>query len=163
MNLNAQEFVQAFGLAVAIFCVLYSLGTYGSEGDFYDDYERYAAFTVPNFGAGYLFLTATWKMVTIRGEMKRGEEDSEQLRQGESSSEVMLGEASSFWFYGGVLATTLASTLCVAAAVTLDDTYFKLGMVALPIVVLIYIASIFCQPRRNSPKDVWKLRLHMAR
>ncbi|GMH79028.1 hypothetical protein TrLO_g7731 [Triparma laevis f. longispina] len=35
-------------------------------------------------------------------------------------------------------------------------------MVAVPIVLLIYVASVLCQPRRNNPKDLWKLRLHFA-
>ncbi|GMI18350.1 hypothetical protein TrLO_g7895 [Triparma laevis f. longispina] len=96
MKMNAEESVQAFGLAIAICCALFSLGGYGANGNFGNDEEKYTAYAVPSFGAGCLFLTAVWKMIAIRGELKRGKEDSEQLRQGESSSsssEVMLTEA----------------------------------------------------------------------
>ena len=115
---------------------------------------------------GCLLLMFAWKMVIIRGETKQGEEDSKQLRQGESSSsssKVMLVEASSFWVYGGVLATRLESTHFVVGAVMIDAFYFTLGMVAVPIVLLICVASVLCQPRRNNPKDLWKLRLHFAK
>ena len=105
MKMNAEEFVQAFGLLISIGCALYSLGNYGAGGNFEDDAEKYAAFVVPGVGATCLLLTAVLKMVAIRGELKRGEV-SDHLRQGESgssSSEVVLIEASSFWFYIGVL------------------------------------------------------------
>ncbi|GMH69503.1 hypothetical protein TrLO_g5565 [Triparma laevis f. longispina] len=165
MRMNAEESAQAFGLATAVGCALFSVGCYGAEGDFYSDAKKYAAFTVPSMGGSSLLVTAAFKLKNIRGEMKRGEEDFEELRQGESSSsssEDKLTEASSFWVYLGGFATMLESALFVAKSVTLDELYFIMAGVALSIVLLAYGVSIFCQPRRNSPKDLWKLRLHFA-
>ncbi|GMH79050.1 hypothetical protein TrLO_g7737 [Triparma laevis f. longispina] len=166
MKMNDTESVQAFGLATAVGCALYSLGGYGADGDFRSDAEEQLAFTMPSIGAGCLLLTAAAEMVAIRREKKRQEEDSdsEQLRQGESSSsfsETVLVEASSFWFYSAVLATTFSSVICVAGAATMDERYNMLITIALPIVVLVYGGSLTCQPRR-SEKDLWKLRLHFA-
>lgn len=167
MKLNAEEFVQAFGLLIAIGCALYSLGNYAAGGNFGDDAEKYAAHLMPSIGAACLLLTAAWKTVAIRGEMKR-REVSDHLRQGESgssfsSSEVMLTEASSFWFYDGVLLITIQSMIYVAGAVTLNTNYYTVASVALPIAAFVYFCSIFCQPRRHSPEDMWKLRLYFAR
>ncbi|GMH95309.1 hypothetical protein TL16_g13124 [Triparma laevis f. inornata] len=94
MRMNAEDIFQGFGLLIAGVCAVYLLGNYGTEGDFYNAAERYYTLIVPGVGAGCLLLTAVWKAVDIRGEMRRGE-DFEQLRQGESSSsssEVMLVE-----------------------------------------------------------------------
>ncbi|GMI18140.1 hypothetical protein TrLO_g4609 [Triparma laevis f. longispina] len=58
MSMNTEESVQAFGLAIAIGCALFSLGGHGAKGGFGYDAEKYAAFTVPSVGGGFLFLTA---------------------------------------------------------------------------------------------------------
>ena len=71
-----------------------------------------------------------------------------------------LVEASSFWFSTGVLATIYFSAVNIAGAVTMDKSYETLSTASLPIVGLLYNLSVFCQPRRSSPKDMWKLRLH---
>ncbi|GMI05766.1 hypothetical protein TrVE_jg12803 [Triparma verrucosa] len=170
MDLNTEQAVQAFGLLIAAGCALYPLGNYGAEGDFRSQSERYASYIVPSIGGFCLVLTAVWKMVVIRGEMRLEAEAEEtgQLHQGSSSSPsspssdvVTLVEGSPFWFYGGVMATTYQSAVTVAVAVTMDEFFYKtLSTVSLPIVILIYIGSIFDLPRRMSPKDMWKLRLH---
>ena len=94
--------------------------------------------------------------------MRREAEETGQLDQGESSLDGTLVEGSSFWIYIGVLATTYESAVCVAAALTLDGFYKTLSSASLPIVGLIYLASVYSQPRRRSPKDMWKLRLHFT-
>ncbi|GMI09881.1 hypothetical protein TrVE_jg13446 [Triparma verrucosa] len=160
MDLNVEEAVQAFGLSIAALCALYPLGNYGAEGSFRREAERYAALIVPSTGGFCLLLTAVWKAVVIRGEMRRGAEETGQLNQGGFSSDGTLMEASSFWFYIGVLATTYQSIVCVAAAVTMDKNYQTLSRASAPIVILAYVESIFNQPRRRSPKDMRKLRLH---
>ncbi|GMH69308.1 hypothetical protein TL16_g05125 [Triparma laevis f. inornata] len=162
MKMNAEKSVQAFRLTIAICCALFSLGGYGANGNFGNNAEKFTAYTIPLFGMSCLLLTVVWKMVAIRGEIKRGEV-SDQLRQGKSSSEVMLAEGSSFWFYLGVLATTFQVMLFIASAVTLDEGDFTQAAIALPIVVLLYLVSIGCQPRRNSPKDLMKMKLHFAK
>ncbi|GMI17303.1 hypothetical protein TrLO_g675 [Triparma laevis f. longispina] len=40
--------------------------------------------------------------------------------------------------------------------------YITLASVAVPILGLGYSTSFFCQPRKYSPKDLWKLRLHFT-
>ncbi|GMH90124.1 hypothetical protein TrVE_jg3457 [Triparma verrucosa] len=163
MDLNAEEAVKAFALLVVAGCALYSLGNYGSEGEFGHENEKFAAYFVPTVGSGCLILTSVWQMFVIRGEMRREAEETGQLQlhQGQSISEDgMLVEGSSIWFSTGVLATTYASAVCVAAAVTMDKSYETLSSFSLPIVGLMYLGSLFCQPRKRSPKDMRKLRLH---
>ncbi|GMH47155.1 hypothetical protein TrVE_jg3053 [Triparma verrucosa] len=160
MDLKANEAVQFFGLFLAAGCALYLLGNYGSEGDFWNNTEEFVAYTVPSIGCGCLLLTAAWKAIVIRGEMINEAEETGQLHQGESSSDGTLVEGSSFWFYIGVLASTYAALVVVASAVTMDKFYNTLSRVSIPIVGLLYVGSFFGQPRRRSPKDMWKLRLH---
>ena len=160
MDMNTEEIVQAFGLLIATGCALYLLGNYGAEGDFWNKAEKSAAIVVPSTGGGCLLLTAFCEFVIIRREMRREAEETGQLRQGESSSDDTLVEASLFLFYFGVLITTFQSAFCVASAVMIDKSFYTLSIASLPIVLLTYIVSVACQPRRRSPKDMWKLRLH---
>ena len=92
--------------------------------------------------------------------MSREAEGTGQQSQGGSSSDAPLVEGSSFWFYIGVLATTYFSAVNIVAAVTMDEFYETLSTVSIPMVILLCIGSFFCQPRRASPNDKWKLRLH---
>ena len=94
MDLNAEEAVQAFGLLIAARCALYPLGNYGAGGDFGDDAEQNAAYIVPSIGGGSLLLTAVWKLVVIRGEMRREAEETGHLHQDESSS---LPQTARWW------------------------------------------------------------------
>jgi len=162
MDLNAEEAVQFFGLSVASLCALYPLANYGAEGGFGSEAEEFASFSVPSVGGFCLLLTAVWKMVAIRGEIRREAEETGQLRLGESSSDNTVVEASSFWFYTGVLATTCESAICIAVAVTTSESYEMLAVASGPIVGVMYLVSILCQPRRRSPKDMWKLRLYFV-
>lgn len=98
-----------------------------------------------SIGGGCLLLTAVWKGIVIKREMRRGEES----QSSSASLEVNLIEASSLWVYGGVLTTTYNSVICIVMAVTLDEYYRTLCNITLPIVVLIYVESLFCQPRRR--------------
>lgn len=161
MRVNAEEFVQSFGLTIAIVCALYLLGNYGADGDFYYDVEKFAAYIVPSIGATCLIVTATWKMVVIRKDIKLGVEPG-QDNQGESPPNVMLVEASSFWFYLGVLATAIQCAVAVVRAVMMHDFYSALFMTSLPIVILIYVGSVFTHPRINSQKYMMKLRIHFV-
>ncbi|GMH98487.1 hypothetical protein TrVE_jg9990 [Triparma verrucosa] len=165
MDLNAEEAVQFFGLAIAAGCALWPLGNYGAEGDFGNNadgkVEMYAAFIVPSIGGFCLLLTAVWKAVVIRGQIRREAEETGRLHQGQFISEnSALVEDSSFWFCIGVLTTNYESSIIIATAVTMDESYKTLAIVSLPIAILMYLGSLFCQPRRKSPKDMWKLRLH---
>jgi len=162
MDLNAEEAVQFFGLSVASLCALYPLANYGAEGGFGSEAEEFASFSVPSVGGFCFLLTAVWKMVAIRGEIRREAEETGQLRLGESSSDNTVVEASSFWFYTGVLATTCESAICIAVAVTTSESYEMLAVASGPIVGVMYLVSILCQPRRRSPKDMWKLRLYFV-
>ena len=42
----------------------------------------------------------------------------------------------------------------------MDDSFTLLVSFYLPFVILIYIGAVFCRPRRKSPMDMWKLRVH---
>ncbi|GMH86571.1 hypothetical protein TL16_g10591 [Triparma laevis f. inornata] len=162
MDLNAEQAGQAFGVFVAAGCALWSLGNYGAKGDLGNDAERYTAIIVPSIGGFCLLLTAVCEFVIMRREMRcEGTSSRRQVHQGRSFSEDgTLVEASSFWFYLGVLATAYFSVVNIAAAVTMEFFYMSLSTFSLPIVGLLYTGSVFYQPRRRSPKDMWKLRLH---
>mmetsp|Transcript_9626 Transcript_9626/g.17488 ORF Transcript_9626/g.17488 Transcript_9626/m.17488 type:complete len:986 (+) Transcript_9626:120-3077(+) len=166
MNMNSGECVQAFGLAIATCCGLYLFGNYGADGDFRNYTESYIMWTVMSVGCFSLVFVAVWNTFLIRAEMRSEEESRSQTHQGQSSPESfssedgLLVEASSFWFYCGVLATFYFSAINIAAAVTMDTFYISLTTISLPFVVLIYIASVLCQPKRRSSKDMWKLTIH---
>ena len=94
--------------------------------------------------------------------MRREAERTGQPHQEEPSVGNTLVEASSFWFYIGVLATTYQSAVNIAVVVSMEKFYRTLSIASLPIVMLMYGASLLCQPRRRSSKDMWKLRLHFV-
>ena len=124
--------------------------------------ERNTAFIVPSIGGFCLLLTAVWKSFVIRGEMKREAEETGNLHDESSSSSTdgTLVEGSSLWFYIGVLATTYETSIAIVPTVSVDEPYLTLSRASVSIVVLLYDVSLLCQPRRRSPKDMWKLRLH---
>ena len=79
MKLNAEEFVQFFGLSIAAACALYLLGNYSARGK-PEEGERNASFAVVAIGNGCLIVNAVWKMVVIRKEVRNCEERSDELR-----------------------------------------------------------------------------------
>ena len=64
------QFVEVLSLSIAGSCGLYLLGNYGVEGDF----SNVAIFDfVTVAGGASLLVTAVWKGLVIRGEIKRDE------------------------------------------------------------------------------------------
>ena len=150
---------QCAGMSIAALSAMYLLGTYGAEGKIYNNFEKNIVLMAWSVGIGSLLIPALWKLVVIRNQMKREAEFGPES-ESEESAEPPLTEASSFWVVVGVLATSFYSAICIAGAVTLDDFYESLTRMAMPLVTLFYGVALFCQPRRNSPKDMWRLRLH---
>jgi hypothetical protein len=146
-------------MSIAALSAMYLLGTYGAEGNIYNDEEKNIVLMAWSVGIGSLLIPAFWKLVVIRNQMKREAEFGPDI-ESEESADLPLTEASSLWVVVGVLVTSLNSAVCVAGAVTLDDFYTSLTRMTLPLVILFYVVALFCQPRRNSPKDMWRLRLH---
>ena len=116
MDLKIEGFVECFGLAIAACCALYMLGSYGAKGDFHNSFERGIMVATMSIGCVCLLVTATWKIVVIRGEIMRGEEDSGQERQ--SPPTAMLTEASSFWVYASAAICACFSAVNIANAGT---------------------------------------------
>ncbi|GMH91599.1 hypothetical protein TL16_g12100 [Triparma laevis f. inornata] len=165
LDLNLEEKVQAVGLSIAAASAMFMLGNYGAKGDFRSEAERTLLSMAGVVGSGSLIVTSLWKMIVIRGEMKREAEQGVLTAENAASSsspptENLLKEASLFWYYAGVIATSLYSALCIAGAVVMDDSFTLLVSFYLPFVILIYIGAVFCRPRRKSPMDMWKLRVH---
>ena len=152
MYLSNEESFQAFGHSVAFICALYLLGSYGAEGDFISEAEKYTLLSATLIiGCGSLIVTAVWTMVFIRRAMKRREVGQE--CQNKSLSDNMYAvEVSSFWFYSGVLVVVLYSTLGIAVGVTADVYYQTLTRALLPIPMLLLAVAFFCQPRKSSPR-----------
>ena len=71
MNLTLEEKVVVFGLTVAGGCGLFLLGNYGVEGDFRNDAEEYFFVSIMATGTLSLLITAVWKGLVIRDEIKR--------------------------------------------------------------------------------------------
>jgi len=184
LNLKADEMVQYSALFLAFCCAMFLLGMYGSQGNFHNDRERYIILSIPIFGTISLLLPAIWKSITIYREMmqetteenpkndeegaspdpeeKRGEE-VEEVEEGKEVEEVEeVEEASSFWFGTAVFATTFHSTCNVAASITLDERFLTITWSSFPFIMVAYIFSVLCQPKRNHPRDIWKLRIHFA-
>ena len=156
VDLNFNEFVQFFGLSVAAGCALFLLGGYGAEGDFHTAAEEHATFAIGALGLVSLGATAFWKLIAIRGEMKRErdqeeeetDEEKDEEKEGEPAAPFLL-EASSFWVYLGIFATTFQTCLNISGAVLLDENLSAATNFTLPPVLLCYCGSFLSQPRRN--------------
>lgn len=159
MKMNLEGYVQCGCLLIASSSIMFMLSSYGAEGDFDNVEEKITFISLGSVGLCCLLLTAFWKLVVIRIQMKREAEFGPESGR-EESADTPLTEASSFWVVVGVLATSLNSAVNVAGAVTLDDFYESLSRFMLPLVILFYWVALSCQPRRNSPKDMWRLRFH---
>ena len=113
LDLNLEEKIQVLCLSIAGGCGLFFLGNYGVEGDFNSDAEEWFIIAVMVAGAVSLLVTAIWKGLVIRAEIKRDQEKSTgaENRGGESSGEDRENETpvyqlSSIWVGLGVVATT---------------------------------------------------------
>ena len=158
MKMKRGDYVQCGNLLISGSSVLFLLGSYGAKGNFNNVGEKNLFVALGAVGFGCLLVTAIWMLVVIKGEMEEEADGPES--ENEEPADPPLTEASLFWVVVGVLATSLNSAVCVAGAVTLDDFYGSLARFMLLPVVLFYGVALFCQPRRNNPKDMWRLRLH---
>ena len=74
LNLNTGEIVQLAGLCIAGSCGLFLLGNYGVKGSFRDDGVEEAWFGgITIAGVLSLLVTAAWKAIVIRREIKHDE------------------------------------------------------------------------------------------
>ena len=130
MDLSVTEFFEFVGLCAAAGCGLFLISLYGAEGDFGSDLEFNLVKGVMALGGTSLAVTALWKGVVIRGEMK-GERDERERGEQEAGVGVGAPEASAepavvvkrgsvFWLWLGVVATTFQSLLFVASAITMQ-------------------------------------------
>ncbi|GMI04950.1 hypothetical protein TrLO_g2842 [Triparma laevis f. longispina] len=168
MKLNAEEFVQFFGLSIAAVCALYLLGNYSARGK-PEEGERNASLAVVAIGNGCLIVNAVWKMVVIRKELKAGEDEAalnnsgaDETHSSTPSTTVYLTEGHTFWSFLAVLATTFSSLTFIASIATKTDSLFWIFLMFFPLVFIFYICSLAGQPRRRSPQHMWRIRLHVA-
>ena len=74
MDLSVRQKVEVLGLALSGVCVLFLLGNYGAQGTFGSVGEEAFLLTLMITGGLSLLVTATWKGLIIRAEMKREEQ-----------------------------------------------------------------------------------------
>ena len=107
-------------------------------------------------GGASLLVTAVWQGLIIQGEIKRDKEDAAAgasedrgpAREGAQAQDSPVTELATAFIGLGVLATTVQTGLVIAQVSTGDAFYVTLAK-ALPTVVgVLYLISIFAQPRR---------------
>ena len=165
LDLSLEESVQVLGLSFAGGCGLFLLGNYGVEGDFYIDQEEWYFGAVIFVGIASLLVTAVWKMLIIRAEIKsdnKATSTGAEVGEKEETEEedTTLTEISLVWVGLGILVTTMQSSIAMAQAYTLDKKYERVARLLLPIVVIFYVMSIFAQPRRRGRRMTMFLRCH---
>ena len=156
-------------MGIAGGCGLFLLGNYGVQGNFSnDDEERYFG-AVMILGGASLLVTAVWKGLVIRGEIRRDKENaaadvseepgpSQEGAQAQQDSPVT--ELATAFVSLGVLATT-AETGFVIAEVSTGDAYYATASKAfLPISMVLYVISLFAQPMRQDPRAMIFLWAH---
>ncbi|GMH88119.1 hypothetical protein TL16_g11064 [Triparma laevis f. inornata] len=107
MDLNWQEKIQVFGLSVTVGCGMFLLGFYGAKGSYYNQFEKILLIVLGILGSSSLLITSFWTFIIIRGEMKREAESEQEISIVADVEDKHLTEASSLFFYLGVLATSV--------------------------------------------------------
>eukprot|EP00519_Triparma_laevis_P013418 CAMPEP_0182490718 /NCGR_PEP_ID=MMETSP1321-20130603/474_1 /TAXON_ID=91990 /ORGANISM="Bolidomonas sp., Strain RCC1657" /LENGTH=1006 /DNA_ID=CAMNT_0024692943 /DNA_START=67 /DNA_END=3084 /DNA_ORIENTATION=- len=162
LDLPLGEIIQCILGLVAIGCGMYILGlmTGGAWGDFGEYKEQYVLIYTIIIGCGSLISVAIWKWAIIWREMRQA--DAPELEQPQAEDEVPMTEASSIWFYISILAILLQTTLSILYSLTLDDMLQFSSSLIYPLVVILYVAALLSQPRRESVQHRRKLKLHFA-
>ena len=125
-------------------------------------------FSVMVVGGASLLITAVWKGLVIRGEIKRdnanaaasvGEVQGHTQGSARAQGPPVTELATAFVGFG-VLATTVESGLVIAEVSTGDAYYETAARAFLPIVVVLCIIGLFAQPMRQDPRTMLFLRAH---
>ena len=165
------QIVQVLGLTISGGCGLFLLGNYGVEGDFSNNDEEQIFISITSIGAASLFVTAVWKGLVIRGEIKHDEQNAatgvgEEQGPTQEDAQVQdppVTELATAFVGLGVLATTVQVGLVIAEITTTStvSTDYKTAASAfLPIAVVLYLISLFAQPRRHDRRSMLFLRAH---
>ena len=169
LDLNLEQCAQVLGLSIAGGCGLFLLGNYGVEGDFSSKDQKWYFAAVMVTGVCSLVITAIFEGLLIRSEIKSDQENAENYQANEVNAIIVEGaekfaisQLSSLWIGVGVAATTIQTGVNISYVFTygdLNDILETVLLSLLPIVIVLYILSVFAQPRRN---NLWFLRLHFA-
>mmetsp|Transcript_2598 Transcript_2598/g.4916 ORF Transcript_2598/g.4916 Transcript_2598/m.4916 type:complete len:1010 (+) Transcript_2598:83-3112(+) len=163
MDLSVKEFFEFCGLCAAAGCGLFLISLYGAEGNFGSHLEFNLVKGVMTFGGVSLSVTALWKGIVIRGEMKR-----ERLGAPGTSTEarakpaIVVTRGSVFWWWLGVFATTFQSFLFAASAVTLEAYWITISATVLPLVAVFYIGAFFADPSAQDRRSSRRILLHFC-
>ena len=120
-------------------------------------------------GGASLLVTAVWKGLVIRGEIRRDEENAAagvSEEQGptqdgdQAQQDPPVTKLATAFVWLGVLATTVQTGLVITEASTGDPYYATATYSLLPIIGVLYIISLFAQPSRHNRRIMLFLRAH---
>ena len=162
------QIVQVLGLTISGGCGLFLLGNYGVEGDFSNNDEEQIFISITSIGAASLFVTAVWKGLVIRGEIKHDEQNAatgvgEEQGPTQEDAQVQdppVTELATAFVSLGVLATIVQVGVIIAFVITGDKFYRTVEQALLSITILLYIISIFAQSRRHNRRTMLFLQAH---
>ena len=162
------QIIQVLGLGIASSCGLFLLGNYGVEGNFRNNDEAWFFSSVMIAGGASLLITAIWKGLVIRGEIKRDQEnaaagvseDQGPTLEGAQAQDAPVTELATAFVGLGVLATTAQVGLVIAQVSTGDTMSETAASAFLPIVVVLYGIGIFAKPRQRDRGTMLFFRAH---
>ena len=160
------QIVKVLGLCIAGSVGIFLLGNYGVEGDFRNAAEESFFFSVMFVGSASLLITAVWKGLVIRDEIKRDQENAAagvseaQGRSQEGDQDPPVTDLSSVFVGFGVLASTVQVGI-IGYYISTEDVFYRTVCYGLlPIVMILYLISLFAQPRRQDGRTMIFLRAH---
>ena len=165
MDLSWEKSIRVLGLMVPGACGLFFLGFYGVEGDFDSDRGESYFGALMFIGAASLVTTTVWTLLVIRAEIKRDQEGArgaEGRDEGESNATSLVTSGSSVWVGSGFISTLVHITICLFYLFTDDSFYNTIMQFNLPTVLILYLISLFGQPRRRSQSTMTFLRVHFT-
>ncbi|GMH98631.1 hypothetical protein TrVE_jg11953 [Triparma verrucosa] len=156
---------EVLGWTVAGVCGLFLLGFYGVEGGFYDRREQVVFGTAMILGSIALLLNAMFQLFVITKEIKLDGiagivDNAEHGFRKEEGDAPPVTEFSSYWVAFGVLATIFHTAITLIDAFSHEPLYDILSRATVPIVLILYVFSVFAQPRRNNRGTRWFLYGH---
>ncbi|GMI08727.1 hypothetical protein TrVE_jg9308 [Triparma verrucosa] len=164
--------IEFFGFCTCAGCGLFLISLYGADGDFGSEFEASLVISIMSLGGVSLSVVAIWKGLAIRKE-SREEKESQRSSMAavtptppQSPAAVppptLLKRGSRFWFWLGVLATSIQSATFLASAITLEPFWITISATILPIVAVCYLGSFFCDPRAQDKKTISSLVIHFV-
>jgi len=160
MDLTVDEIVQVICLTIAGGCGLFLLGNYGVKGDFSNDAEEFFFAAVTVTGCVAVVVTAVWKAVVIHSEVISDEKAGREPESTRTLTGEPLTELSMFWVGLGALAASLFTGLNIASAVINSRITKIVSISSAPVVIVVFVISVFAQPRKHDRLTMNLLRAY---